>query len=1073
MFPKKDIKTYVLGSSNLKAFVLESGNLKEVRDDITRVNTYVGNNLEPTVSNIYLTVDGKYSRLLGIGSPSSFSFGEDDKGNYCSYSGSFEGVQYNIIFSVFENVLFYKVHLDKCLGKKVRLYYGMDVSISNIYAISNNESYVSQYIDHKAYYIDGSYIICSRQNQDRPLYLESGATCKTDGYSVDGFDFFGLEYKETNTPVALKDNKLSNRIYQYEFGYHALQSEELDLDKEQNIVFYSCYSDNHNEPITKPLYRDYAINLFEKIKTRKVVTSNKRIELDVSYEDVITSIDFTKEEINKLYQDRSFEEIKDNKLLSFFTNNKAHVVLKDKELLLERPSGNIIITQNKDKNGNYDFENVLADTAYIYGLFNSQVVVGNTSFNKLLSNQRNPLNITKLSGQRIFIKINGKYRLLTMPGIFEMGLNYFKWFYKIDGDVLEFTSFTKINESKLEFTFKSKKKKKYDILITNHLVMGEREHESLVHVKEKGKEIDVLFDEHSMTYGKYPKLFFKMNVNKKFELFDDRYFYQDKTSRDENLLVLKLNSDSFNILISSNKETNKHLDFVTAKDEYLEEMKNFLLGFNIENVNNKEELTSLNYLAYWYTHDALIHYLSPHGLEQYNGAAWGTRDVCQGPAELFLAFGHHDKVRKIILDVFTHQFIETGSFPQWFMFDKFYNIQDTSSHGDIIVWPVRLLALYLEATSDYSILDEKVPYTSLDGIKYTRKYKVLDHLKKEISAITNSFIPGTHLACYGGGDWDDTLQPAHAEYKKEMVSGWTISLIFEAFTRLGNVLNNVNGLGKKLLSLSKAIKKDYHKYLIKDGIPAGFIRFVGQDLNNIKYILHPLDDDSGISYRLLPMTRGIISNIFSEEEKRDAMNIVYRYLRFPDGVRLMNTTVPYNGGIKSHFNRAETAANFGREIGLQYCHANVRYAEALSKMGFGSEMLLNLSKINPVIVNDVVTNATLRQRNSYFSSSDGAFLNRYEAMSSFDKLKTKEVNVKGGWRVYSSGPGIFLRTYIQDLLGIIINKDNITINPVIDPTMGDTTVNLNIDGKALVIKYYLNKDYKKVLFNNKCYRYHN
>ena len=112
MFPKKDIKTFVLGSGNLKAFVLESGNLKEVRDDITRVNTYVGNNLEPTVSNIYLTVDGKYSRLLGIGSPSSFSFVEDDKGNYCSYSGSFEGVQYNIIFSVFENVLFYKVHLN-------------------------------------------------------------------------------------------------------------------------------------------------------------------------------------------------------------------------------------------------------------------------------------------------------------------------------------------------------------------------------------------------------------------------------------------------------------------------------------------------------------------------------------------------------------------------------------------------------------------------------------------------------------------------------------------------------------------------------------------------------------------------------------------------------------------------------------------------------------------------------------------------------------------------------------------------------------------------------------------------
>ena len=31
----------------------------------------------------------------------------------------------------------------------------------------------------------------------------------------------------------------------------------------------------------------------------------------------------------------------------------------------------------------------------------------------------------------------------------------------------------------------------------------------------------------------------------------------------------------------------------------------------------------------------LVHYLSPHGLEQFGGAAWGTRDVSQGPTEFF------------------------------------------------------------------------------------------------------------------------------------------------------------------------------------------------------------------------------------------------------------------------------------------------------------------------------------------------------------------------------------------------------------------------------------------------------
>ena len=47
----------------------------------------------------------------------------------------------------------------------------------------------------------------------------------------------------------------------------------------------------------------------------------------------------------------------------------------------------------------------------------------------------------------------------------------------------------------------------------------------------------------------------------------------------------------------------------------------------------------------WFTHDALIHYLSPRGLEQYSGGAWGTRDVSQGPVGLLLALGAHAELR--------------------------------------------------------------------------------------------------------------------------------------------------------------------------------------------------------------------------------------------------------------------------------------------------------------------------------------------------------------------------------------------------------------------------------------------
>ena len=116
----------------------------------------------------------------------------------------------------------------------------------------------------------------------------------------------------------------------------------------------------------------------------------------------------------------------------------------------------------------------------------------------------------------------------------------------------------------------------------------------------------------------------------------------------------------------------------------------------------------------------------------------------------------------------------------------------------------------------------------------------------------------------------------------------------------------------------------------------------------------------------------------------------------------MDQPAPYNGGIETFFKRAESAANFGREIGLQYVHAHIRYAEALAMLGDGEGLLQALMKISPVGIQKSIPNADLRQSNMYFSSSDGAFLNRADAAKNFTKLKDGSIQVKGGWRLYSA-----------------------------------------------------------------------
>ena len=107
------------------------------------------------------------------------------------------------------------------------------------------------------------------------------------------------------------------------------------------------------------------------------------------------------------------------------------------------------------------------------------------------------------------------------------------------------------------------------------------------------------------------------------------------------------------------------------------------------------------------------------------------------------------------------------------------------------------------------------------------------------------------------------------------------------------------------------------------------------------------------------------------------------------------------------FRRAESAAFFGREIGLMYVHAHLRYGEAMAVLGEAEALWEALQVVNPVSVAERVANASPRQRNAYFSSSDAAFPDRYRASAEWERVREGTVAADGGWRIYSSGPGLY------------------------------------------------------------------
>ena len=215
-------------------------------------------------------------------------------------------------------------------------------------------------------------------------------------------------------------------------------------------------------------------------------------------------------------------------------------------------------------------------------------------------------------------------------------------------------------------------------------------------------------------------------------------------------------------------------------------------------------------------------------------------------------------------------------------------------------------------------------------------------------------------------------------------------------------------MAARLAGMCARIEADFQRHLVPDGVVAGLARF-GPD--GIEYFLHPRDRTSGVAYRLLPMTRGMLSGLFSVDQVRDHVALIERHLLFPDGVRLMNRPMDYTGGTSRLFKPAEWAANFGREVGIPYVHAHIRYIEAMAGIGRPDEAFRGLMMRVPRSVSSPdVANALCRvQANAYFGGFPiPAFLDRYQASRDCDSTGPERIGVKGGWRVYSSGPGIFL-----------------------------------------------------------------
>jgi 1,2-beta-oligoglucan phosphorylase len=1053
-----DIGRRLTSRSGLSVEVTSRGAIRRFDCDNTALTLFVGNELEGGPTNVYLRRHRggttEFTPLLGPRSPTRFDLRQAD-GRLIG-AGSWHGIEYVIALVLAQDApaWFWHVRLLNTTPsqQQLDLICAHDIALAPYATVRLNEYYVSQYVDHSPLQHPArGCAVASRQNlpaEGRNPWCVIGSLRSARSFATDAIQLHGLATRAGDPPAALAKGLPSRRL-QHEHSLVAIQDAMLHVDAGQSISagFFGVYRADH-PGATSPadLERiDEVTSLPEAVQgtigfVPADVTTTATLFASAP---LLQTVELDAAGIEELFPGERRHEERDEQgtLLSFFHGEDSHVVLRAKELRVLRPHGHMLRTGLHVTPD----ESALTSTAWMDGVFHSMVTQGHVSFNRFLSTTHSYLGLFRSHGQRMFVEIDGAWRLLDVPSAFAMSASACRWIYRHAGGTLQVRAEAHSNPHELTLAVEASPAKPVRLLISHHVALNGDDGSGAGRAswRTEGGAVIVAPAAQTDVARRFPEGSFEVAPleGTAFErVAGDELLFADGRSREQPYICIVTAA-----AVSAGLRIRGHLvpkgDATARSVESAAALAPQLKMTAPAAGPLGQHVARLADIVPWFAHNAFVHYLAPRGLEQYSGGGWGTRDVSQGPVELLLALGRVEPIRDLLLRLMSAQNPD-GDWPQWFMFfERDRAIRAGDSHGDIVFWPVLALAQYLIASGDASVLDERVADAT-----------VWQHAERALALIEKRVVPGTALAAYGHGDWNDALQPADPAMREHMCSAWTVTLHYQTLLTLARALRVIGRSQEatQFESQAEAVRRDFQRMLVVDGVLTGYALF---EQGGVRHLLHPSDTTTGVHYSSLAMIHAILEDLLTPQQARSHLQLIDAHLRGPDGVRLFDRPMPYHGGPMRLFQRAESATFFGREIGLMYMHAHLRYAQALAHVGEADRFFHALCQANPIGISAIVPRATLRQANCYYSSSDAAFADRYEASAEYQRVAEGRIDLDGGWRVYSSGAGIALGLIVRRFLGLSPDATALSVDPVIPSALDGLRVMTTLLGRPVEVTY--------------------
>lgn len=457
----------------------------------------------------------------------------------------------------------------------------------------------------------------------------------------------------------------------------------------------------------------------------------------------------------------------------------------------------------------------------------------------------------------------------------------------------------------------------------------------------------------------------------------------------------------------------KYSNIKTCTEE-LKRIKNYW-NKTLSTVQVKTPDESFNFIINgWYLYQTISsRIMAKTGFYQVSGA-FGYRDQLQDAMNITLV--KEDFTRKQILINAKHQFKE-GDVLHWWHENNHFGLR--SRYKDDFLWLVYATAYYIDITSDYSILREKIPYAEGESLSDYEHEKgivfnysnetdtLLNHCLKALQLSMNSL--GTHkIPLMGGGDWNDGMNRVGIKGKGESI--WLGFFLYNTIDKFTKIMKKYDdNIDVSLyLEFNEKLKENLNKNTWDGEYYLRAFFDNGDKLGsheNTECKIDLISQSFAIISGVAPKDR-IQQVITSVEEKLvDKENKIIKLLTpaFSKSLNNPGYIMYYPKGI--------------RENGGQYTHSVAWYLMALIKTGYHDRAYRYFQMINPINRTKKAEDVRKYRVEPYVIAADIYSSDNYPG--------------RGGWTWYTGSAGWFYRVGVEEILGLHKNGNKLKIVPKI------------------------------------------